>query len=112
MKRLALFIVAVIFGLFSIPLMIIYTALDSILDVFYTLAIVIDMGGNVAGANLFNDILIVKDGYQFGNRKETISSVLGKNKHDNTLKPLGRWLANTLDFIDENHCLRSIDNNV
>ncbi|MCF6349253.1 MAG: hypothetical protein L3J20_13320 [Flavobacteriaceae bacterium] len=40
----------------------------------------IDQMGNVAMQDLFNDIFTIKNGYQFGNEDETISSVLGKNE--------------------------------
>ena len=58
---------------------------------------------------LFNDILIKIGGYKFGNRQETISSVLGKNQRSNTLTRAGRILRFILDFIDKDHCLNSIN---
>ena len=42
-------------------------------------AIGLDCFGNVICQHLFNFCLIKKAGYRFGNIKETISSVLGKN---------------------------------
>jgi hypothetical protein len=48
------------------------------------------------------------NGYQFGNINETISSALGKNKRDNTLTKVGLLLCYILDSIDENHCIKSI----
>ena len=81
-------------------------------DYFLIFAVAIDVTGNVALGPLLNLILITKGGYKFGNRKETISSVLGKNKKTMTLKPLGSWLSNVLDKIDPNHVLNAIDNNV
>jgi hypothetical protein len=44
----------------------------------------------------------------FGNKKETISSVIGKNKLTNTLSPLGKALNAFLNYIDKNHSLNSI----
>lgn len=103
-------------------------------------AIVIDVLGNVLCQHLFNVILIKEDSKnKFGKIKETISSVVGKNiltsqstfhkvyyifKINNVkfltfgifwysdLKFLGSVLANILDKLDKNHCLKSIDNNV
>lgn len=72
----------------------------------------IDASGNVVCVDLFNITLIKKNGYKFGNRKETISSALGKNQRDGTLTIAGTALCEILDFIDPNHCEKSIDNNV
>ena len=76
---------------------------------FLSIATSIDASGNVVCKDLFNLALKKKGGYAFGNRKETISSVLGKNQRDDTLTGLGKALAFVLDKIDPNHCLKSID---
>ena len=70
----------------------------------------IDASGNVVCVDLFNITLIKRNGYKFGNRKETISSALGKNQRDKTLTIAGTVLCAILDFIDPNHCQKSIDN--
>ena len=75
----------------------------------FDIAASIDANGNVVCDNLFNLIWITKDGYKFGNRKETISSVLGKNQEANTLSWLGIGIASLLDLIDTDHCKKSID---
>ena len=74
-----------------------------------SIATSIDASGNVVCKDLFNLLLIKKESYQFGNRKETISSVLGKNQRDNKLTGLGKLIALILDTIDKNHCAKSID---
>ena len=51
-------------------------------------------------------------GYKFGNPKETISSVLGKNQRDKTLSLAGELLRWILDLIDDNHCIKSINDEV
>ncbi|MNR13264.1 hypothetical protein D3C85_1296590 [compost metagenome] len=76
---------------------------------FLSIATSVDASGNVVCKDLFNLLLIKKGGYEFGNRKETISSVLGKNQRDGTLTGLGRLIAFVLDKIYSNHCLKSID---
>lgn len=76
---------------------------------FLSIATSIDASGNVVCKDLFNLILIKKGGYDFGKRKETISSVLGKNQRDDTLTNTGKAVAFILDKIDPNHCLKSID---
>ena len=77
----------------------------------YTLkiAISIDQLGNVVLQHLLNLLWIKKEGYKFGNRDETISSVLGKNKQLNMLTGFGKGIDKALDFIDPNHSLNSID---
>lgn len=79
---------------------------------FLSIATSIDASGNVVCKDLFNLILIEKGSYEFGKRKETISSVMGKNQRDNTLTGLGKGVAFVLDKIDPNHCYKSIDNKI
>jgi len=76
---------------------------------FLSIATSVDTSGNVICKDLFNLVLIQKGGYQFGNRKETISSALGKNQRDNTLTKAGKFVVFVLDKIEDNHCLKSID---
>lgn len=73
------------------------------------LAISVDQLGNVLMQHLFNWLWITKNGYQFGNRDETISSALGKNKQLGTLTGFGKAIDALLDLIDPNHSLNSID---
>jgi 8-oxo-dGTP diphosphatase len=76
---------------------------------FLSIATSIDASGNVVCKDLLNLIFKKKGGYEFGKRKETISSVLGKNQRDNTLTGLGRLIASILNKIETDHCLKSID---
>lgn len=73
------------------------------------IAISVDQLGNVIMQHLLNVLWVKKGGYQFGNRDETISSVLGKNKKNGNLTRLGIAIDKILDFIDPNHSLDSID---
>lgn len=79
-------------------------------DYFMQTAIDIDKFGNRNFRTLLNYTLIKKTGYKFGDVRETISSVLGKNKIAGTLTKKGIILCNILDFLDENHCIKSINN--
>lgn len=79
---------------------------------FFRSAREIDVFANVVGSDLFNAIFIVDGGYKFGNPKETISSVLGKNQRDKTLSLAGNLLRWILDLIDDNHCIKSINDEV
>jgi hypothetical protein len=59
---------------------------------------------------LLNDLLLIQHPttYYFGNKKETISSVIGKNSLTNTLSPLGKALNAFLNWIDKDHSFNSI----
>ena len=76
---------------------------------FYRTAREIDLFANVVGAEFWNSGFITNGGYKFGNPKETISSVLGKNQRDKTLTLLGDLLRWILDRIEQDHCLNSIN---
>jgi hypothetical protein len=71
-------------------------------------AVDIDRFGNRNFRTLWNITLITNNGYKFGDIRETISSVLGKNQRDNTLTKIGKLLCLILDFLDKNHCEKSI----
>lgn len=75
---------------------------------FYSLAQAYDEVGNVWGKELWNDVLITKDGYQFGLPGERMSSVIGKNCETQTLTKTGIWLNNQLNKIQVNHSIKSI----
>ena len=70
-------------------------------------AIDIDIFGNRNFRTLLN-LTLQKNGYEFGNISETISSALGKNKRDKTLTKAGLVLCFILDSLDKNHCIKSI----
>jgi len=73
-------------------------------------ALALDVAGNVMMQHLLNDTLLIKNTktYYFGNPKETISSVIGKNSLTQTLSFLGRCLNAFLNLLDKNHSLNSI----
>ena len=77
---------------------------------FIEVALALDNAGNVIMQHLLNDTLLIKNTntYKFGNKKETISSVIGKNHLTNTLSPLGKALNAFLNFIDKDHSMNSI----
>ena len=78
------------------------------LDYFKSSAVNLDRFGNYEFRSLFDLVLRRKEGYQFGNFEETISSVLGKNQRDNTLSRTGKALVWILDTIEKEHCKKSI----
>ena len=79
---------------------------------FRMMAISRDMYANVWGKYFFNITMIKSNGYKFGNRKETISSVYGKNLLKNTLLWLGIKINNILNKLDPNHSIKSIDKQI
>ncbi len=72
-------------------------------------AVAIDRFGNSQYRSLFNALFVAENGYHHGNINETISSVLGKNEYFGTLTKIGKVLVSILNFIDKNHCAKSID---
>jgi len=77
----------------------------------YQIAYGVDQLGNVVMKDAFNKWLIKDRGYEFGNPDETVSSVLGKNKRDNTLTGSGKFLDKLLNWLDDGHSLKSIEQN-
>ena len=112
-----LFIISIVLIVLTGPLGLIYgffrqlftSGLKGIGEFALELAISIDQLGNVLMQHLFNALWITKEGYKFGNRDETISSALGKNKQLDTLTGFGKAIDKLLDLIDPNHSLNSID---
>lgn len=72
-------------------------------------AISIDKLGGSVGSYFFNVLLIKPNSYLFGNDKETISSVLGKNEKTNNLTLVGKILNLLLNALEKEHSKKSID---
>ena len=105
--------IAIIWGFIEIVIGLFYKsrwkkALGNLGNIFKSLAIVIDKLINVLiqfPANRWWQ----NDGYKFGSPKDTISYALGINERDETLTKSGKKLVAFLNFIDEDHCKKSID---
>jgi len=112
-----LFIISIILLVATGPIGIIYgffyslftRSVSGIGEYFLEIAISIDQLGNVMMQHFLNLIWIRKNGYKFGNRDETISSVIGKNLKSDTLTGFGKLLNRVLNSLDPNHSLNSID---
>ena len=112
-----LFIISIILMILTGPLGLVYGFFYSLIkggfsgigEFFLKIAVSIDQLGNVLMQHLLNTLWIKRGGYKFGNRDETISSVLGKNKQLGTLSAFGKLIDGFLDNIDPNHSLNSID---
>ena len=95
LKSFILFCIAIVLLIFTTPIGFLYALLRQLffdklktLSVYFLeVAISIDNTGNVMMQHLLNDFLLIKqkETYYFGNKKETISSVIGKNSLTNTL---------------------------
>ena len=112
-----LFLISIILFVLTAPFGLIYGLLrkftargiNGIGEFTLKIAISIDQLGNVLMQHLLNALWIKTGGYKFGNRDETISSALGRNKKLGTLTFLGKAMDKVLDVIDPNHSLNSID---
>lgn len=108
--------IAIVLLFIIVPIAAVYKIIRSLLNRnsrelkvwFFGTARTIDIFGNVVAAQLFNDTLTKKNGYRFGRRGETISSVIGKNYKTDTLTVAGKGLRKILDFIDPDHSVNSI----
>lgn len=78
-------------------------------QVFRSMTVGIDQTGNVALADFMNSHAIVKEGYQYGNVDETISSATGKNERDGTLTRFGRFFTSVLSLFEYNHAVKWIE---
>lgn len=114
-KNLLLVVVALFLYVILQPISFVYVtsikqkiSLNRIQGYLLNTAVNMDRFGNYEFRSLLNKLLIQKDGYQFGNFDETISSVIGKNKVANTLSKLGIKLDMILEFLDKNHSVKSI----
>ena len=105
MKGFLLMIIAIVLSAVLMPVGYLYTMITFRFSVkklgayWKIIAVSIDQLGNAVCANLFNDLLIKKEGHKFGDEDETISMVLGLNKASKTLLPLGKALAGLLRSI-------------
>ena len=92
------------------PIGIIWSIIAGTKDYFWNIAISLDQLGNVICSAPMNFLFIQSySSYKFGNPDETISSVLGKAQLNDRLKPLGRWLVMFLAKQDDNHAIKSIE---
>jgi 8-oxo-dGTP diphosphatase len=117
MKGILLTLVAAILGFIIVPIAgilapVLYIPQKRFKGYTMEVAIALDSFLGVVCAPLLNITLIYPSGYKFGNRKETISSALGKNKSGKTLTFVGKIIAWFLDDIDHNHVENAVDINV
>ena len=118
-KSFLLFCIAMILFLITVPFGFLYAVIrqtftksvNSLSVYFLELALALDNAGNVLMQHVLNDLLLTKNEktYLFGNKMETISSVIGKNLVTHTLSPMGLALNAFLHWIDKDHSLNSIN---
>jgi hypothetical protein len=118
-KSFSLFCIAMILFFITAPFGFLYAVIrqtlsksvNSLSVYFLELALALDNAGNVLMQHVLNDLLLVKNQktYLFGNKMETISSVIGKNLLSHTLSPIGIALNAFLHWLDKDHSLNSIN---
>jgi hypothetical protein len=114
MKGLLLFIIAIVLFLPLTLINIFFVMnkcgwrLKTINNYFYQTAVDIDRFGNHNLRTMLNATLRKQHGYPFGNKYETISLALGKNKREKTLSLTGLVLCKILHIFDKDHCMKSI----
>jgi hypothetical protein len=118
-KSLLLFCIAFVLFFTTAPFGFLYAVIrqsmvkrvHSLSVYFLELALALDNAGNVLMQHVLNDALLIKNQntYLFGNKMETISSVIGKNLVTHTLSPTGLLLNKFLHWIDKDHSLNSIN---
>jgi hypothetical protein len=118
-KPFLLFCIAMILFFFTAPFGFLYAVIrqtlaksvNSLSVYFLELALALDYAGNVLMQHVLNDLLLTKNlkRYLFGNKMETISSVIGKNLLLQTLSPMGLALNAFLHWLDKDHSLNSIN---
>jgi 8-oxo-dGTP diphosphatase len=118
-KSILLFCIAFVLFFTTAPIGFLYAVIrqslakrvHSISVYFLELALALDNAGNVLMQHVLNDALLIKNEntYLFGNKMETISSVIGKNLVTHTLSPVGILLNSFLHWIDKDHSLNSIN---
>ena len=103
-------IIGIIYAIFYLP----FVKKQKLSHYFIDVALVLDQSGNVIMQHVLNALLLkdASEGYRFGNKKETISSVIGKNQMLQNLSILGRLLNKLLDSLDPNHAMDSIQYDV
>lgn len=113
MRGFVLLIVAIVLAIIILPIGFGYQIISSLFravnEYLFKVAKSIDQLGNVVCMDLFNDTLIKKGGYRFGNEDVTISHVLGMNEKKNKLSTLGKVLAWILNTIDKDHNRKAIE---
>jgi hypothetical protein len=118
-KSLLLFCIAFVLFFSTAPIGFLYAVIrqsmvkrvHSLSIYFLELALALDNAGNVLMQHVLNDALLIRNEntYLFGNKMETISSVIGKNLVTLTLSPAGLMLNRLLHWIDKDHSLNSIN---
>ncbi len=96
--------------LYALFRQLIFKSVNSLSVFLLQVALSLDVTGNILMQHVLNDSLLIKndDTHYFGNTKETISSVLGKNARTSTLTRAGRYVSAFLNWIDKDHTLNSI----
>jgi len=80
---------------------------------FFKMGLGIDQFANISMSPLFNLIMFKKNSssvYFFGDEDDTISYILALNFYSKNLNGFGTFWANFLNFVDEDHLKKAIEN--
>lgn len=106
-----LFLIARTAVILASPFGLIYTTIRRVIkgkantlgSYYLDMGYVYDVFINLCYGDFLNDIFGKWDAYPYGNKKETLSEVLGKNKELGTLKKAEAWVARQLNKLDKDH---------
>jgi len=86
-----------------------YLRFSGLSNYFFRIALSINQVGSLVFKGLFNDTLIKKSsGFKFGDEDTQISEVMGWNERYFGLTKIGKWLVALLDFLDKDHCEKTL----
>jgi len=82
---------------------------------FFNMGVGIDKFANISMSPLFNLIMFNKNcgfAFLFGDANDTISYILALNFYTKNLNSFGVFWANFLNFVDEDHMKKAIENKI
>jgi hypothetical protein len=104
-------VIALMISVILIPIGVVYGLIKNLLGInnkSLNIAFLLDIGGNVFCAELFNDLLIKTNQNLFGSPYQTISEVLGINNQLLNMTKTGQRLVNLLHYLDPYHVEKAI----
>lgn len=106
-----LFLVARTIVILGMPFGVIYTVVRRVIlkkaktlgGYYVDMAYLYDVLVNVCYGDFLNDVLKKWDAYQYGDKEDSISLVLGRNKALQRLTRFEKWVADQLNKLDKDH---------
>ncbi len=105
-----LMIIAWLMIIICSPIGFIWAAFKQPVKYFFKIAVSLDQLGNVICCEVLNAWMLKDNAIDFfGNPDETVSSVLGKNKLNQSLSGFGIIIDKILNKLDDNHSIKAIE---